>query len=49
MDPRGTVRVANDTWTAVSADGGYISAGEQVKVISIDGLVLTVARQDPPE
>ena len=49
MEPRGSVRVANDTWSAVSADGSHISAGEQVRVVSIDGLVLTVARQDPPE
>ena len=49
MEPRGSVRVANDTWTAVSADGSYISAGEQVRIVSIDGLVLTVAKQDPPE
>ena len=49
MEPRGSVQVANDTWTAVSADGSHISAGEQVRVVSIDGLVLTVARQDPTE
>ena len=49
IEPRGSVRVASDTWSAVSADGSHISAGEQVRVVSIDGLVLTVARQDPPE
>ena len=49
MEPRGSVRVANDTWTAVSADGNHISAGEQVRVVSIDGLVLTVTRQDPQD
>jgi membrane-bound serine protease (ClpP class) len=49
VDPRGAVRVANDTWTAESADGSHISAGEKVRVVSIDGLVLTVARQDPPD
>ena len=49
MTPRGSVRVANDTWSAVSADGSHISAGEQVMVVSINGLVLTVARQHPPE
>ena len=46
MQPRGTVRVANDTWTAVSSDGSHIDAGEEVRVLSIDGLVLTVARHD---
>ena len=49
MTPRGSVRVANDTWSAVSADGSHISVGEQVWVVSINGLVLTVARQHPPE
>ena len=47
MDPRGSVRVANDTWSAVSADGGLIEAGERVQVVSIEGLVLTVVRKDP--
>ena len=47
MQPRGTVRVANDTWSAVSADGTYIDAGEQVRVVSVNGLVLVVARHDP--
>ena len=47
MQPRGAVRVANDTWTAVSADGSHIDTGEQVRVVSIDGLVLIVARHDP--
>ena len=47
MQPRGTVRVANDTWSAVSADGSHIDAGEQVRVVSVNGLVLVVARHDP--
>ena len=46
MDPRGSVRVANDTWSAVSADGNSIEAGEQVQVVSISGLVLTVIRKE---
>ena len=49
MQPQGSVRVANDVWTAVSADGTYIGAGERVTVVSMDGLVLTVIRQDPPD
>ena len=48
MQPRGAVRVANDTWTAISADGAHIEAGEQIRVVSVDGLVLIVARRDPP-
>ncbi len=49
LDPRGTVWVANDSWTAVSADGSRIGRGESITVIGIDGLVLTVARQQAPE
>jgi membrane-bound serine protease (ClpP class) len=46
LTPRGAVRVANDTWTAVSADGSSIDAGESIKVIGIDGLVLTVTKSN---
>ena len=46
LTPRGTVRVANDTWTAVSADGSRIDAGESIRVIRVDGLVLTVTRSN---
>ncbi len=49
LTPRGVVRVAGDTWTAVSADGNEIDAGEPVRVLSVDGLVLTVAWDDSPE
>ena len=45
--PRGAVRVANDTWTAATADGSHIEAGEPIRVVSVEGLVLVVARQDP--
>ena len=45
LEPRGAVRVANDTWTAVSADGSRIDAGERIRVIRMDGLVLTVTRE----
>ena len=44
LAPRGTVWVANDNWTAVSADGGRIETGETVVVTGVDGLVLTVRR-----
>ena len=47
MQPRGAVRVANDTWTAMSSDGSHIEAGEQIRVVSVDGLMLIVARHDP--
>ena len=45
LEPRGAVRVANDTWTAVSADGSRIESGERIQVVSMDGLVLTVTRE----
>ena len=49
LSPRGAVRVANDTWTAVSADGSQIEVGEPIRVIEVDGLVLTVARSEPAD
>ena len=49
LEPRGAVRVANDTWSAVSDDGSHIDIGERVRVVEVDGLVLTVARQQAPE
>ena len=45
LDPRGAIRVASDTWTAISADGSRIDIGERVQVKEMDGLVLTVTRQ----
>ena len=48
LSPRGVVRVANDTWTAVSYDGEPIEVGEKVWVIDIEGLVLTVTRPEYP-
>ena len=44
LDPRGVVRIANETWTAVSQDGTVVGIGEPVKVTGIDGLILTVSR-----
>ena len=49
LTPRGTVRVANDTWTAVSSDGERIEVGQSVSVVAIDGLVLSVRRLDDPD
>ncbi len=48
LAPRGVVRVASDTWTAISADGEPIEAGVEVMVIDVQGLVLTVARSEYP-
>ena len=46
LAPRGVVRLANDTWTAVAAGDGVIEAGATVRVVGMDGLTLVVARDD---
>ncbi len=48
LSPQGVVRVASDTWTAISADGEPIETGVEVMVIDIQGLVLTVSRSEYP-
>ncbi|MCH8107374.1 MAG: nodulation protein NfeD [Chloroflexi bacterium] len=44
LAPTGVVQVQNETWTAVSEDGNVIHVGEAVRVIAVDGLILTVSR-----
>ncbi len=46
LAPRGVIQVESETWTAVSEDGSVIEVGEPVKIARIDGLILTVSRQD---
>ncbi len=46
LSPRGIVRVGSETWTAVSQDGNVIGVGEPVKVSKVDGLIVTVSRQE---
>ena len=46
LAPRGVVRLANDTWTAVAAGDGVIEAGAMVRVVGMEGLTLVVARDD---
>lgn len=46
LAPTGVVQVQNETWTAVSEDGNVIHVGEAVRVISVDGLILTVFRSE---
>ena len=43
LGPEGQVQVDGEIWRAVS-DGGAIAAGEQVRVMAVDGLTLTVSR-----
>lgn len=45
IDPRtgsGRVAIDGDDWKAVSVDGGFISKGNFVEVVSIDSIILTV-------
>ena len=46
LSPRGIVQVGSETWTAISEDGNVIGVGEPVNVSKVDGLILTVSRQD---
>ena len=43
LDPRGVVIIGNDSWTAITQDGTVIPRGTRVEVVSVDGLILTVA------
>ena len=46
LDPEGTVWVAGEEWTA-SADEPPVASGDQVEVVSIEGLRLRVRRMEP--
>ena len=41
LDPKGTVRINYEVWSAVS-HGGVIEEGARIEVLSVNGLVLTV-------
>jgi membrane-bound serine protease (ClpP class) len=45
LNPNGTVRVRSEDWTATS-EAGPIHKGEKIKVLSVDGLRLHVAREE---
>ena len=47
ISPRGVVRVASETWTAISEDDTVIEVGESVKVTGVDGLILSVSAEEP--
>jgi membrane-bound serine protease (ClpP class) len=47
LAPAGTVVVHGEYWSAVSADGSPLDAGEEVEVQSVDGLKLRVRRAKP--
>ena len=44
LEPRGTVQVASELWTAESDDGDPIPPGEKIVVAEIDGVTLKVFR-----
>ncbi len=44
LDPRGTVHVAGENWTAMTEDGIVIEIGERVEVLKVEGTLLTVGR-----
>ena len=46
LDPRGSVQVGSELWTAISTQGDSIDEGESVTVLSIDGLNVIVSKVD---
>ena len=46
LEPRGTVRVEERSWTAVTEDDSVIESGERVRIVKVEGPILTVARTD---
>lgn len=46
IDPQGTVRLAGEVWTAESATGEPIEEGARIVVIAVEGLIVTVRREE---
>ena len=44
LDPRGSVRIEERLWTAISRGGTLIKAGERIVVVRAEGVILTVIR-----
>lgn len=44
LEPRGTVQMANEVWSAESDSGDTIAAGEEVIVSEVEGLTLKVVK-----
>jgi membrane-bound serine protease (ClpP class) len=44
LAPRGTVQLEHELWTAVTEDDKVIPTGQRVKVLKVDGAILTVGR-----
>jgi membrane-bound serine protease (ClpP class) len=43
LKPQGQVKISGEIWGAVSDTGKNIQKGKKVRIISIEGLVLTVS------
>ena len=44
LNPRGTVQVANDSWRAVAESDEVIRKGEEVEVVKVEGIIVTVRK-----
>jgi membrane-bound serine protease (ClpP class) len=49
LEPKGTVKIASELWTAESESGDSIPSGEEVVVSDIEGLTLKVVRSNEIE
>ena len=49
LEPRGSVQIASELWSAVSDSDEPIEEGVEVVVVDMDGLMLKVSRTDRPE
>jgi len=48
LNPRGVVALSDETWSSVSNDGLTIPAGRRVRVVAVNGLLLTVEAEGGP-
>lgn len=49
LNPRGSVLVAGEQWSAVSDSGAAVPIGERVIIVEVDGLTLKVFREADDE
>lgn len=48
LNPRGVVALSDETWSSISNDGLTIPAGRRVRVVAVNGLLLTVEAEGGP-
>ena len=46
LEPKGTVQVASELWTAESDSGEAIESGASIVVAEVDGVTLKVIREE---